>query len=179
MTPPEALHTARLVLRKPTGEDAPLMFAAYGQDREVSHYLTWRPHENVSDSQAVIEYFLNCWAGGSEFHWLLFRHGSSELAGAIGLRREAHRFELGYVLARPHWGQELLVEATMRVAECAFADPAVFRLSAVCDIDNQRSARVLEKAGFQREGVLRKWALHPNISDIPRDCYSYSQVCNI
>src|SRR5207248_6686005 len=34
----------------------------------------------------------------------------------------------------------------------------------------------LEKAGFVREGLLRRWQLHPNISDEPRDCYSYARV---
>jgi hypothetical protein len=58
MTPPETLHTARLVLRKATREDAPLMFAAYGRDAEVAHYLTWRPHTCVADSEAVIGHFL-------------------------------------------------------------------------------------------------------------------------
>ena len=37
-------------------------------------------------------------------------------------------------------------------------------------------ARVLEKAGLQREGLLRRWMLHPNVSDRPRDCYCYSKV---
>jgi ribosomal-protein-alanine N-acetyltransferase len=38
------------------------------------------------------------------------------------------------------------------------------------------SARVLEKSGFIREGLLRRWLLHPSISDEPRDCYSYARV---
>jgi RimJ/RimL family protein N-acetyltransferase len=104
MTPPETLRTARLLLRKPTREDATLMFAAYGQDHEVAHYVTWCPHTCVSDSEAVIDRFLDLWDDGCGFHWLLFQYGGSELLGAIGVRREAHRLELGYVLARRHWG---------------------------------------------------------------------------
>jgi [ribosomal protein S5]-alanine N-acetyltransferase len=34
----------------------------------------------------------------------------------------------------------------------------------------------MEKAGFQREGVLARWSLHPNISDEPRDCISFAKV---
>ena len=51
---------------------------------------------------------------------------------------------------------------------------AIWRLGAVCDIDNRASARVMEKAGMQREGILRRWMLHPNISAEPRDCFSYA-----
>jgi ribosomal-protein-alanine N-acetyltransferase len=54
--------------------------------------------------------------------------------------------------------------------------PAVFRISAVCDVDNIGSARVMEKADLVREGVLRRWLVHPNISDQPRDCFSYARV---
>jgi len=177
--PPETLHTSRLLLRKPTREDAPLVFRAYGQDPQVAHYVPWRPQTCVSESEAVIARFLDLWRDGGGFHWLLFRHGSRELAGAIGLLREAHQLELGYVLARSHWGEGLMPEAIMPVVEWAFEDPSVFRVGAVCDVDNHQSARVLEKAGFEREGVLRQWALHPNISDVPRDCYSYSKIRGI
>lgn len=37
-----------------------------------------------------------------------------------------------------------------------------------------KSARVMEKAGLVREGILRRWLIHPNISGYPRDCYSYA-----
>ena len=53
---------------------------------------------------------------------------------------------------------------------------AIFRIWAVCDLDNFASARVLEKAGMQREGVLRRYILHPNISSEPRDVYCYATV---
>jgi RimJ/RimL family protein N-acetyltransferase len=42
----------------------------------------------------------------------------------------------------------------------------------LCDVDNLASARVLEKVGMQREGLLRRQIVHPNISDEPGDCYS-------
>jgi ribosomal-protein-alanine N-acetyltransferase len=179
MTPPETLHTARSVLRKPTREDAPLMFAAYGRDAEVAHYLTWRPHTCVADSEAVIGHFLDSWRDGCEFHWLLFRHGGSELIGATGVRREAYRLDRGYVLARRHWGYGFMAEALTAVVDWAFTEPSVFRIGALCDIDDRRSARVLERAGFEREGILRCWAVHPNIASTPRDCYSYSKTRNI
>lgn len=41
---------------------------------------------------------------------------------------------------------------------------------------NVASARVLEKAGLTREGVLRQAIIRPNLSDKPRDAFSYSKV---
>ena len=57
------------------------------------------------------------------------------------------------------------------------AEAGVGRLRvAVCDPDNAASVRVLEKVGMEREGVLRRWMLHPNVSETPRDCLSYARV---
>ena len=36
--------------------------------------------------------------------------------------------------------------------------------------------RELERVGMQREGILRSWLVHPNVSDTPRDCLCYSVV---
>ena len=152
------------------------MFAAYAQDEEVAQYVTWRPHQSVSESEAVIDEFLRLWRDGSEFHWLLFLAEGNELIGAAGLRKQQQQMELGYILARSHWGHGFMTEAVDAVVEWAFAQPSVFRVGAVCDTANARSARVLERAGFEREGILRAWAVHPNVSATPRDCYSYSKT---
>ena len=56
------------------------------------------------------------------------------------------------------------------------AQPEIFRIGSVCDVENPASARVMEKAGMQREGILRRWIIHPQMSDQPRDCYCYSIV---
>lgn len=83
------------------------------------------------------------------------------------------------MLARPCWGRGIMSEAVTALLEWVFREPSVFRVGALCDIDNQRSARLLEKAGLQREGILRAWSVHPNISATPRDCYSYAKVRGI
>jgi ribosomal-protein-alanine N-acetyltransferase len=36
----------------------------------------------------------------------------------------------------------------------------------------------MEKAGMTKEGVLRRWSVHPNISEEPRDSYCYSIIKN-
>jgi [ribosomal protein S5]-alanine N-acetyltransferase len=42
-------------------------------------------------------------------------------------------------------------------------------------VDNVASARLLERVGMEREGVLRRWLVHPNLSEAPRDCLCYSR----
>ena len=65
-------------------------------------------------------------------------------------------------------------EAAGAVLREALAQPQVFRVDAVCDVANGASARVLEKIGMQYEGVLRRYIVHPNVSDEPRDVRMYA-----
>jgi RimJ/RimL family protein N-acetyltransferase len=173
MTAPEFLRTSRLILRKPTREDAHLLFTSYAQDSEVTRYLMWRPHVAVADSEAIIEHFLQKWSEGSAFSWFLFTGGDGDLIGSIAARVKQEEIELGYVLARPFWGRGLMLEAIAAVVEWAFTRPDIGRVSAMCDVENHASARVLEKAGFNRQAVLPAWSVHPNLSELPRDCYLY------
>ena len=82
---------------------------------------------------------------------------------------------MGYVLARAHWGLGFMSEAARTLVERALAEPDVHRVWAVCDVENRASARVLEKAGMEREGMLRRWAI-ANVSPVPRDCWCYARV---
>jgi RimJ/RimL family protein N-acetyltransferase len=173
--PPESFRTARLLLRKPRLEDAPLIFAAYAQDPEVTRYLTFRPHREVREAVEAVERFLENWRTRKSYFWLIFVRDEEKLVGAISARND-QGINLGYVLARPYWGHGFMSEALNVVVDWAFSIPSVFRVWAVCDLENVASARLLERNGFRQEGILTKWSLHPNISDIPRDCYCYAKT---
>ena len=67
-----------------------------------------------------------------------------------------------------------MTEATRAIIEWAFQQPSIYGVYATTDIENIGSQRVLEKAGMQCEGTLRKYIVHTNISDIPRDSYMYA-----
>lgn len=173
--PPESFTTARLLLRKPRVEDAPLIFAGYAQDPEVVRYLTFLPHRDVQETDEVVSRFLENWRSGKSFSWLIFLRDSGELAGAISARHD-QGINIGYALGHPFWGKGFMSEAVTAVVDWAFSMPGVFRVWAVCDLENAASARLLERNGFREEGTLRKWSLHPNISEIPRDCYCYAKT---
>jgi RimJ/RimL family protein N-acetyltransferase len=152
------------------------MFAAYAQDPVVTRYLAWRPHTDISEAHEAVARFLAGWEAQSEFYWFIFSRETDELVGAITARRKDDGFDLGFVLARAHWGQGFMPEAIPAVTEWAFSQPWVSRVSAVCDVENPSSARALEKAGFQPEGLLKALGVHPNVSSLPRDCYSYART---
>jgi RimJ/RimL family protein N-acetyltransferase len=65
--------------------------------------------------------------------------------------------EVGYWLARPFWGQGIMSAVLAAFARAVFArEPSLHRLFALPFAANAASARVLEKAGFRREGTLRQ-----------------------
>ena len=177
---PETIETPRLQLRKPLVEDAAGVFEQYAADPEVTRFLTWRPHGSVADTLALMVSRLSCWENGSEFSWILTpRDDAAAILGMISAipdERHSWRWSLGYVLARAYWGRGYMTEAVRAVTSTLFEEPGVHRVSAFADEENFASARVLEKAGLQREGILRRWSLHPNISSIPRDCWSFAVV---
>ncbi|MBK7407461.1 MAG: GNAT family N-acetyltransferase [Saprospirales bacterium] len=80
--------------------------------------------------------------------------------GAIGyfVQEDVYRYsaEIGYWLGEPYWGQGLMTEVVKLMVEKTFERSNVWRLYAGVYHTNTGSQRVLEKAGFQKEGVLRK-----------------------
>ncbi len=170
---PRQIETARLLMRPVTADDADAILYGYARDAEVTRYLIWRPHRTIADTQA---YLAICLASSpaSERVYAMVGRENGILMGALRLRLPApHRIDAGYVLARPFWGHGLMTEALRAASEWALAAPGVFRIGAVCDVGNPASARVMEKAGLVREGMLKCWMVHPNISAEPRDCFIY------
>ena len=173
---PETFETTRLLLRPVSVVDVDAIFHSYTQDEEVARYLIWRPHRSRSETQAYVD---RCIATPWEVErtYILAGREDKVVRGAFALRQRApHRLDCGYVLARRWWRRGLMAEVLTEVTVWALRQPSVFRVGAVCDVENIGSARVLEKSGFVREGLLRRWLIHPNISDEPRDCYSYARV---
>jgi RimJ/RimL family protein N-acetyltransferase len=172
--PPEILETARLRLRKPVLQDAEEIFRQYAQDPEVTKYLTWKPNRNVDETREFVRRCLQAWQTGQSFHWVIVEKRSNQLLGMITARVDDGKWELGYVLARPYWGRGYMTEVVKQVVDWALHEGEIYRVWSVCDLDNLASARVMEKAGMLREGILRRWSAHPNVSDKPRDSYCYA-----
>lgn len=174
---PALIETPHLVLRLPALTDAPAIYETYARDPEVTRYLIWRPHRSRADTEEFLRAHLARAATGSEeFSWVLTLKENSQLVGMIALHPGAYRVGIGYVLGRAYWGRGLMTEAARALVDLALAQPDIFRVWAVCDVENLASARVMEKAGLTREGVLRRWSLHPNVSQEPRDCLCYAKV---
>ncbi len=174
--PPEELETARLILRRPTVEDAAAAFESYACDAKITRYLTWAAHTTPAQTREYFQQAIDAWDLRMGHRMWLIERKDGVLVGTIGCTIHFHRVEIGFALGSRFWGEGYMPEALERVCEAALEDPRIARVQALCDEENTRSSRVMEKVGMQYEGRLRQYGHHPNRSDAPRDCVMYAMV---
>jgi [ribosomal protein S5]-alanine N-acetyltransferase len=114
------------------------------------------------------------WVDGAEYIWSIWLREAGPLAGMMSLRPQGPTVNIGYALAKSCWRQGFMSEVLRALIPSLLAQPSIWRVWAVCDVENVASAGLLERVGMQREGVLRRWTIHPNLSPEPRDCFCYS-----
>lgn len=82
-----------------------------------------------------------------------------KVAGSIGAFRQTNihsrTAEMGYYLAEEYWGQGIMTQAVKELCDHIFSRTDILRIYAEPFVDNTASRRVLEKAGFTCEGILR------------------------
>lgn len=151
------LETRDLVLRPVARGDVQDIFA-YASDPEVARFVLWDPHTSLSDTRAYIRYLRRLYREGLPSSWVMELKSTGKVVGSIGfvwyspVNKSA---ELGYSLARPCWNRGLATQALRAVSRAVFSALPVNRLEAQHDVRNPASGRVMEKCGFQREGLLR------------------------
>ena len=86
-----------------------------------------------------------------------------EAVGGIGFRLGADiarlSAEMGYWLGEPYWGRGLMTRAVRAASDRALDEYKLTRIFALVFSHNVGSIRVLEKAGFAREGIMRRSAI--------------------
>ena len=110
----------------------------------------------VTDAEAYIAAMLAA-DKTKTFSFAIVANGA--LVGSIGAFRcdniHARTAELGYYIGEPYWGRGFATGAVKQICEYIFAHTDVIRIFAEPFACNAASCRVLEKAGFQLEGILR------------------------
>ena len=173
---PAEIDAPRIRLRRPIASDAEVIFESYARDPMVTRFLLWHPHSSVSVTHDFITSCIEAWDADTRRPYVITQKPSSDAIGMIEARLHNSRVDLGYVLARPHWGKGFMPEAIAAIATASLALPRFFRVQAFCDTENIQSQKALEKAGMRREGRLERWVVHPNVSSEPRACFMYARV---
>jgi RimJ/RimL family protein N-acetyltransferase len=173
--PPDRIAGPRLLLRPPVLDDAGALFQRVARDPKVTKYLKWTPHPDVAATRRVIAEKLN--VSGEERTWAIALRHSDEVIGLSSCRRPVpHSVEIGYCIGRRWWGKGFMTEVLGLLMNALEADRGVYRVWATCHVDNERSARVLLRAGFELEGRLARYAVYPTIGPEPLDALLYAKA---
>ena len=143
-------RTERLLLRPGWREDAPALFQAIADEAIVRNLASPPWPYSLADAQA----FLATERRPDEASFLIFRRtrGAPQLIGTTGLgRRPSGAIELGYWIARPHWGLGYATEAANAVIAIARDG---LRLEAA-------GRRPLPRQSGVGPGAARSWASGP------------------
>jgi ribosomal-protein-alanine N-acetyltransferase len=161
--PPRALRlpleTGRLRVRELTDTDEADYVALYGDER-ITRHLLYGPADADGARQQLARALRrqraprrDSWELGVELA------GTSGLIGACDLTLHSKdEAEIGYLLAHGRWGRGYGTEIAVALAQAAFGQLGVARVLSTVEIHNDRSLRVLDKAGLRWEGTLRRYA---------------------
>ncbi len=174
---PDRWLTERLVLRRPDPRDAEAIFARYAGVPDVTRYMSFPTHRSADDARAFIAFSDGQWQRWPAGPCLIESRADGRLLGGTGLTFETpQRAMTGYILARDSWGRGYATEA-LRAMVALASKLGVRRLYAHCHTDHRASAHVLEKCGFEREGILRAHSVFPNlVPDEPLDVLCYARL---
>jgi RimJ/RimL family protein N-acetyltransferase len=166
-----------MLVRKPRVSDAPAVFAAYASDPVVTRYLIWKAYTEIPPLEEFLQARVADWEQeNGRYGYMICLPETDTPIGSIAVHFGGDKAVFGYVLGRAHWGQGIMTEVLRPLIDWSLAQPGIFRAWAFCDVENPASARVMEKAGMTREGILRRWHICPNIGPEPRDCIVCAKV---
>ncbi|KAL6136457.1 hypothetical protein ACLB2K_061752 [Fragaria x ananassa] len=130
-------------------------FMVWGTDKKVARFCTWEPYGSKEEGLNHIKekilphpWFRAICLDGRPIGVILVNPTSGN---------DRCRAEIGYALGSKYRGKGIVTRAVKMVVNTIFKEwTHLERLEGLVDVDNLGSHRVLEKPGFQREGVLRK-----------------------
>lgn len=144
------LRTPRLLLREWRESDLDDLFA-YASDPGVGEMAGWPHHEDMATSKEILDKFVK-----EKKTFAIYHLADKRVIGSLGVEFLDKTFaalplcgrELGYVLARPYWGQGLMPEAVEAVVEYLLGALRYDFLTCGHFEWNAQSRRVIEKCGF-------------------------------
>ena len=162
------LRTPRLAVRSLTAADAADVFAVFS-DPVVVRYWDGPLMSTLEDAIKYLGQIHHGFRRREFFQWGIADSSSDMVIGTCTLAHASaihQRCEIGFALRQTHWGKGLGSEAVGAVIDFAFETVGMHRIEADVDPRNDRSLRLLERFGFEREGLLReRYYLHGERQD--------------
>lgn len=158
----------RFTIRDVAISDTDYVFHMFSNPETV-RYMGLRKLDNVMEALQLVERYMR----SRDARWLAVCDGPKFL-GLVGFEVKGHSATLTIASngVRQGFGREFSVPFVKWV----MSYPNIWRVWAICHVDNLPVQRVLKRMGAEREGRLRRFEMFPNLSREPQDVYMYSIV---
>lgn len=152
-------ETERLYLRPLIPADAAFIYRHFSDPAVTRYLMDEPPLATPEQAEALIRFYQEP-EGKSYNRWGIARKADGQLIGTCGYHnwnRRYFRAEIGYDLSPARWGRGYMREALQAVIQNGFGRMGLHRIEALVYTENVRSLKLLQKLGFQQEGVLRDY----------------------
>jgi len=153
------LETERIILRRLTVDDAEIMFKNWANDNEVTKYLTWQTHTDVSVSKSIINSWIPLYEKPDYYHWTIILKEINEPIGTIAAveqRDDIKMVHIGYCIGRRWWNCGYTSEALRELLRFFFEEIGANRIESRHDTNNPNSGKVMLKCGLKYKGTMRQ-----------------------
>jgi len=156
-----ALAGPTLRVRVPRSDDAAALFRE-ASDADVTRWFSWGPYESRAQAEAYLERLPAERESGSQLDLIVERldAGPIGISGLSEFSLRDRRATIGTWLGRAWWGTGANGESKALMCHLGFAVLGLERIGSYTSVDHVRSQRALERLGFGREGVLRRFHRH-------------------
>ena len=156
-----AVTGSSLRVRIPHAADAAALYR-HASDPQVTRWFSWGPYESEEQALAYLARLPAQRASGEQLDLVVepLQAGPIGICGLAELSARDRRATIGTWLGRDWWGTGATRECKALVCHVAFALLGLDRVGAYANVDHVRSQRALERIGFEREGVLRRFHRH-------------------
>ncbi|MGL5836683.1 MAG: GNAT family N-acetyltransferase [Waterburya sp.] len=151
------LETEKLWLRQTIQEDTEAVFAVFSEPN-VTQFHNLDTFTHLEEAVRVIEGRAKGFKSERGIRWGIALKPNNYLIGSCGLtwNKEANAAEIGYELASQFWRQGIMSEALKAILQYGFGNREVQFVIAHIMLENIASRRLLEKLGFQSQGILQE-----------------------
>ena len=159
------IHTKRLTLRRISLLDIPRVYEILSDERVVSSYGI-EAFSTVDEAEEWVKKWVEQYeANGLDgYRWAICQRADPDvLIGSCGfhnVNRDNSSIEIGYELNPRYWRGGVTTEAVQAMLKYCFTEDFPFnvnRVAATTDLDGAASIALLERLGFEEEGILRSF----------------------
>lgn len=158
-----ALSSSRFLLQEILPQDQPFIFEGLSHPEVIPYYGVH--YKTLEETRVQMVYYGQLQWSGKGAWWKIVDRNTTQKIGAIGFNNynaEHRKCEIGYWLLPQYWHKGIMAEVLPAVIRYLIDEKKVHRIEALIEVENAASIRVVARAGFTRDGLLRDYEFKNN-----------------